>query len=582
MKGQGTIYRPQERNVSPRVMRLFDDAFGTNNNNVADWAERRFYIPSLSVPGNPKTIKIYPHQRAILNLAFTRNKAGDLPYRTFVYSTIKQSGKSTISGVVGRWYAETQRRFSELYFIGNDQDQAKGRGFREILWSVQLDPAFDSRRERIPGEWQLQKTQMTCIRTGTTIRALPVDAKGEAGGKPALQIWTEIWGIENEDGRRFWDELTPIPTIPDSVRIVETYAGYLNESELLYSVYEEGTKNGRQLTAGELASRTHTPLDAFKEAISSESGLPDPETLVPVYENRASSMLMYWDTGDEARRMPWQLGERGNEYYVEQERNLVPNAFNRLHRNLWSSAEAAFVQEAHWDACFDPELAITEGGKFVRPKMLEPGDRTPIVLGVDAATTGDCFAIVAVTRHPVLHDEIAVRAVKVFDPKETGGIVSYEAAENFIRYVCQGGCYGDARGDVHALSLPDENCDSCKAIKAGAQAVPGYNVVQIAYDPYQLEQMMQRLRKDNVTWCKAFSQAQDRLKADRGLYDMILTRRLHHNGDLRLKSHILNAGAKLQKDQDSTLRLVKVRQTGKIDAAVALSMAGAACLYLLL
>lgn len=574
----GSRYRPRESNISPRVMRLFDNAFSTDNNDVSNWAERRFYIPSLSVPGSPKTIKIYPHQRAILSLAFTRNKKGDFPYRTFVYSTIKQSGKSTISGVVGRWYAETQRRFSEEYFIGNDQDQAKGRGFREIIWSLQLDPRFDSRRERIQGEWNLQKTMLTCTRTGTTIRALPVDAKGEAGGKPALQIWTEIWGIENEDGRRFWDELTPIPTIPDSVRIVETYAGYLNESELLYGIYEEGTKQGRQLTAGELAARTHTPLDAFKEAIDPQTGVVYAETLIPVYENIASSMLMYWDTGNEARRMPWQLGERGDAYYVEQERNLVPNAFNRLHKNLWSSAEAAFVQEAHWDSCFDSTLAVMEGGKFVRPTMLEPGDRTPIVLGVDAATTGDCFAIVAVTRHPQFHDDIAVRAVKVFDPKDSGGIVSYEAAENFLRYVCEGGCMGDERGNVHAKSQPDENCYACKA----GEKMPGYNVIQIAYDPYQLEQMMQRLRKDNITWCKPFSQAQDRLKADRGLYDLILTRRMHHNGDLRLKTHILNAGAKLQKDQDSTLRLVKVRQAGKIDAAVALSMASAACLYLLL
>lgn len=805
-------------------------------------------------------------------------------------STVKQSGKSTIGGIIPRWYAETQRRGQEIYTIGNDQDQAKLRSFREIRWSLENTPGYDTSRDRLPGQWEVQKTQMRCLLTGTEIRALAVDAKGEAGGKPAIQVWcvdeetealtregfkrvvdlttddtiatlnpttmkmewhrprhvnvtpysgkmikfssrrasfvvtpnhrvfgqfwthtqqkrkheeqrqwrfveardggkfasgmlkgdadwdgiecsfdilraqmygyfisegsvnsnsvvfsqskqahpetydrirstllalgyspketdaglrvldktlatelrplgrswekyvpselkdsprdvlaaffgayiegdgwknngevtsigcctvskrladdlmeiglklgrhprllrtvpakdnhreiyyvnfsrgpigfertyngkkggawteidydglvacpsvehgiffirrdgkccwtgnTELWGFESEDALRFWDELTPIPTIPDSFRLIETYAGYEGESHLLWQQYSLGLA-GRQLKERDLIERTGI-AGAFAEAT-------DLDDLVPIWENKSASLLMYWDTGVEARRMPWQTGPRADEYYREQENSLKPNAFARLHHNLWTSSLTGFVPIESWDACRE-EL----------PPLL-PGDRTPLVIGVDAATTGDCFAIVAVSRHPERHDEVAVRRVRVWDPKESGGTVSYDEPERFLRALCQGYCNSAAQ---HPRSLPEPECASCSA----SDWVPGFNVAHIAYDPHQLVNMMQRLAKDRVAWVKPFNQAGDRLKADKQLYDLIMARRITHSGRLdqsgapaaddRLRSHIQASAARVQKD-DSTLRIVKKSELNKIDATVALSMAAYRCLWLLL
>lgn len=833
--------------AKPKIKEHIARKRGTQNavpTDICEWAEQRF---NISQTGSP--IVLLPHQRGILRLAFTRNANGSFPFTTFLYSTIKQSGKSSIAGLALRWYAETGRRMSELYTIGNDKEQAKLRSFREIRHSLELDPRYEAQRDRIPGEWELQKETMRCLRTGTEIRALAVDAKGEAGGKPALQSWcvddqtecltragwklvidvttsdevatlnpetgalvwdhpravnvtpyrgkmmafkhrraefvvtpnhrvwgrfahktkdigrsqwrfeeaakawrythgflkgdaswqgerdvdsnwaafvgyvisegcfqpshisiaqkrsvhpeiydrivavvdalgyahtdtpneirvrsrealealshlglqherfipqeikdakpgalraffdaylegdghkdtwrygarpdaqlatttskrladdlcevglklgyhpnlhsypsmrarradyhdayrvgfsrksiywsgsggnwseidydgmvacpsvgsgifyirrngkccwtgnTEIWGVEYEDALRFWDELTPVPTIPDSMRIVETYAGFVNESELLYSLYQTG-KAGHQLSAGEFARITGEPITAWHEVEHDD----DP---IPVYINEQAGLLMYWDTGIEARRMPWQQGERGLAYYAQQEQTLPAQAFRRLHLNEWSSAESAFIPEQSWDACRE-EI-----------ELLEDGSRIPLVLGVDAGTTLDCFAIVAVSRHPQRHDDVQVRAVRIIDPKEQGVPVDYDEAESFLREVCK-----------------------------------RYNVIQIAYDPYQLEQMMQRLRSDSVAWCEPFNQQQDRLRADRSLYDLIITRRITHDGSPRLREHILNAAARLQKDEASTLRLIKSSPRRSIDAAVALSMASARCLYL--
>jgi phage terminase large subunit-like protein len=518
-----------------------------------EWAQARFYIPST---GNP--VVLYPHQQAICKLALTRDEQGYYPYRTWIYSTVKQSGKSTIAGMVMRYYAETQRRGQELYTLGNDMDQAKLRSFREIRWSLEETPGYVISRDVLPGEWIVQKTQMKCLLTNTEIRALAVDARGEAGGKPAIQCWTELWGAETEEARRFWDELTPIPTIPDSFRIVETYAGYDGESELLQSLYNLGLA-GRQLTNGELRERTGID-GAFAES-------PGDDDLVPIWENRPASLLMYWDSGPAARRMPWQQGPRGDAYYREQEQSLTPNAFDRLHNNYWTNATSGFVPAESWDACYEPDLPI-----------LRPGDRTPIVLGVDAATTGDSFAIVAVSRHPdpARHQEhVAVRRVKIWVPsKEQGGFVSYDDPEAFIRRLCQGWCNCEA---AHAKSEPSPDCESCRK----NDWVPGFNVVNIAYDAHQLVNMMQRLTKDRVAWCKAFGQQGERLESDKQLYDLIMGRRLAHNGEADLRAHVIGAAAKVD-TEDSKLRIVKQTAARKIDAAVALSMAAHRCLWLVL
>lgn len=521
------------------------------------WASQNFYIPSTGRP-----IVLMPHQQAFLKLAFTRKPDGSLPYRQLTYSSIKQSGKSTIGGLILQWYAETQGRRSELYAIGNDQEQAKGRSFREVRWSLELTPGYEPQRERIPGQWDLAKTTLRCIPTGSEIRALAVDAKGEAGGKPAISCWTELWGAEYEQAKRFWEELTPIPTVPDSVRLVETYAGYIGESELLYGLYQQG-KQAHQLTAGELSRRIGTPIGPPFGPFPEAKHADDP---IPFYEDAPGSYLMYWDEGEVARRMPWQQGELGLQYYREQERSgLTPKAFRRLHLNEWVSPESSFIKPEWWDALIDHSI----------PPLL-PGDRTPIVLGVDGAVSGDCFAIVAVSRHPDIHDDIAVRQCMIYDPKELG-IVDFDEAERFIRYVCQGGCRnGHPRSFryMHLNATDGEHyCEEC----ALGEPIPGFNVVHVAYDSYQLEQMFQRLRNDEVSWIQSFPQSQDRLRADKHLYDCILRRTLHHTGDENIRQHVLNAGAKMQTDQDSTLRLVKVHAQRKIDAAVALSMAAYRC-----
>lgn len=534
---------------------------------IIEWAEENFYIAETGLP-----IVFEPHQRAILKAALTRGADGHFPYRLIIFSSIKKSGKTAIAAVTVRWFAEEQTRFGEIYCLGNDARQARERSYEKAADSIRLTPGFRHRGSDgvLKDRWLVQANRMLSMTTGSRIEALSVDARGEAGSNPDLTVWTELWGFENPDAVKFFHEMTPPPTKPDSIRLIETYAGFDGESLLLREHYDLG-KAGRQLTAGEFAELSGEVVDVFVES-------PNSNDLVPIWVNENAGLFMYWDSGLRARRMAWQKGVIGERYYVEEEQKLPAPTFHRLHMNEWVGGESEFIPVGAWDNCQDKNL-----------KPLQPGDKTPAVLGVDAATTGDCFAVVLVTRHPDRHDDPAIRNCRKWDPKDRGGKIDYDEPEAFIRTLIHGGCM-KGHPQYPPFRRPAAECNHstiayacevcCEACATNTLAAP-YNIIEVAYDAYQLESMMGRMYKEQIN-TQAFSQARDRNIADSMFYDVIIQRRLGHDGNPALREHILNCAAKHAKDEDTKLRIVKKDPTRKIDLAVASSMAIRRCLYLLI
>ena len=347
---------------------------------VCDWAEKHFYIPETGRP-----IEFQPHQREILRLMFEQQQDAlgrwSFRWRTALYSTIKKSGKTTISAVVARWAAETWGPYQEVYNLGNKLGQAKDRAFKMIKRSIQLGPP--GKRD----EWTLQETQMTHKPSGSIIKALPVSDEGEAGSNPSLSVWTELWGFQYEEALRFWDEYTPVATRPRSVRFVDTYAGYEGESELLKTLW--GMALNDDGTMADSAIRLH-------------------ETL-PIYGVPSAGLIAYIDQGEAARRMPWQQGEEGERYYAEQQASERAANYDRLHNNYWVSSQGALFPTAMWDRLAEP------------PYTLQKGD--VVVAGADASVSGDYTALTVVA---VNQQDAHVIAVYVWEPP-VGGKLDYDA-----------------------------------------------------------------------------------------------------------------------------------------------------------
>ena len=193
-----------------------------------------------------------------------------------------------------------------------------------------------------------------------------------------------------------------------------------------------------------------------------------------VYAN--GPLLCLWNTKP---RCPWQTSD----YYASEAAVLTPNEFNRVHRNQWTSSVDTFVPPEWWSSC---QANIPQ----VQPKET-------IVLAMDAGVSDDSFALCGVRKWGA--DGVDVVYSRRWLPPE-GGKISFtnpdnpndrETPEGEIRYLCG-----------------------------------QYNVVMVAYDPYQLEDMANRLGREGVAWFFAFSQGSMRLTADSGLRTLIREKRL--------------------------------------------------------
>lgn len=211
--------------------------------------------------------------------------------------------------------------------------------------------------------------------------------------------------------------------------------------------------------------------------------------------------------------------------------------FTRQRAQSLTESEARVLLNAEWE-----DIDVT--ARFL-PTMiwwddcradLSPLAGEPIVLGADAGVSDDTFALVGVSGW---QGKIAVRYARVWEPPK-GGKLDYDPIQQEIEEFCT-----------------------------------RHTVLQLFYDQYQLHQMMTNMLTRGIVWTESFSQASDRLKADKALLDAIKARTVAHDGNTQLREHIDNADRKLEgtDPQMQRLRIVKRRQQLKIDLSVALSMA---------
>ena len=208
---------------------------------------------------------------------------------------------------------------------------------------------------------------------------------------------------------------------------------------------------------------------------------------------------------------------------IDKLQSLTGPRYARLYLGDWvrdDGPESFLPAMALWDQCTTDVAQLDQ--------------HQPVVIALDAAISGDTFALVAVSRDVTNPERVVVRDCRIWVPGGTA--LDYTQIETEIR-----------------------------------DMIERYNVVQIAYDPYQLHYFAQRLA--DVVWTEPFNQNADRLESDVTLRTMIVQRKIMHDGShTQLREHLANADAKID-ESGHKLRIVKRASHLKIDAAVALSMA---------
>lgn len=233
---------------------------------------------------------------------------------------------------------------------------------------------------------------------------------------------------------------------------------------------------------------------------------------------------------------------------TEENKDNLEEGFAEKRAEGLTEAETRVVLGAQWEDETDVEKFVQIIWWDNNSESLPPLTRSePMVLALDAATGGesstlaDGFAVVGVTRHPHRKQDVAVRYCGIWQP-QPGQLLDYEPIKQEIRRLCR-----------------------------------EFSVIEVTFDPTQLHDMTQTMKRDGVALFKKFNQGQERLVADKDLQNLIASKRVAHDGNPLLRQHIDNAYVK--KYGQNGVRIVKRTGSLKIDAAVALAMSANRCLY---
>jgi phage terminase large subunit-like protein len=433
--------------------------------NVIEWAEARWRLPETG-----QTIVLAPWEKACLTAMFPLDGSPS-QYETFLISTAKKAGKTTINAIATTYAALTFPAPETAFVVANDFDQAQGRVFVLIADALR---AMGLERD---GSVTIGATSITFRETRSRIVALPADFAGSAGAIFGISSWTEAWAFRYESAVRLWEELTPIPN-RRSLRIVDSYAGFVGDAPVLEPLWQRALSGQR---------------------------LDDD---LPIYAT--GRLWAYLDQGEEAQRRAWRGTDAAlADYYEEQRASLRPGTFARLHLNQWQSGEEAFITSVDWDACVVRELT-----------PIGPTSREALHIGIDAATKGDCAAVVA-----VVLDGARVRLAchRIWTPRKGDPLDLEETVERYLLQLA----------NLHRIET-------------------------IRFDPYQMARSAATLRKAGLPMEEYPQTSGNLTAAGQNLYELIKSRGLAVYPDKELRDHAINAvavdsgrGWKLSKEKAS-------------------------------
>ena len=350
---------------------------------MVTWIKRNFYIPETkNDPVLKGRIGLQQYQEDALREAVSLDEKGNFKYSIIIWSDIKKSAKSSIAAAMNlarAWHAE----WGEFYVVANDLKQADSRVANYLRRAIVLSPNLKKSSKTVG--------YRTMINNGSFIEAIPIDPSGEAGSNADMITFSELWGSNETAKQHMWTEMTIPPTkYGKAFRWVESYAGFTEESKLLYSLYDLGVRQGEKLWPDRLYPVT--------------DGQPAP---LELYVNRSAGMLCLWNTQP---RCPWQT----KEYYASEEKILPPNEYLRVHRNQWVSSTETFLPMEWYDACKRDEYPPVPA-------------HHPMVIAVDAGITSDTFAVWMGCRHPDDPESVMKIYSKKWEPRN--GKIDFQGTE---------------------------------------------------------------------------------------------------------------------------------------------------------
>lgn len=321
----------------------------------SDWILSHFYVPELNGP-----IWLADYQIQALNEATKKNKDGLYKYSLVAWLDIKKSIKSCIAAAVALRMA-FMREWSSIKVVANKREQAQSRSYFYITRSLKLNPQTAQMLDE--GLIRINNYTINFYFNNSTIKAIPLNPEGEAGGNDDLIIWTEAWAAKTKAAQTMFTEMVIPPNkFGRGFKWLESYAGYSGASPILEPIYFENVK----------------PKHRVKNT--------------DMYSNERTFVLC-----NHTPKLPWQ--SRG--YYAQQAKELDDSEFRRVHKNEWVSSQDRFINGVQWQHCQTklPSLKLKE----------------KLILAVDVGLSDDHFVLIGVNK---VRGKVAVRVVKQWIPQK--------------------------------------------------------------------------------------------------------------------------------------------------------------------
>ena len=428
-------------------------------NNIIKYLQDQYYIIETK---RPVVLEDWQKEQ-IFEPLFSLNNEGLRRYSLAVIGLPKKNSKSTMASMVANYFMFQDCDFGEIILTANSKEQSSWIIFNKLKKSLQMNP-------KQLKEVRLYEDVIEVKKTGTVCRIVAPNYRTASGSNPSLTIWDELWAMELDSSRKFWDELCEVPTRINPLSLVVSYAGF-DEESLLHELYSKGLKKSDK------------------------------------------AMFFIWSHKNLASWIT-------KKYLDSQRGRLRPNTYLRLHENRWTSSESAFVSAEQWDNCVDNDL---------RPILT--GFKGQLSLGVDIGTKHDSSCVVGVYREA---DQVVLACHKIWIPSKKNPIDIEETVEAYLK-----------------------------------ELYKKFNIDSVAYDPYQFHRSGVSLAKEGLPMCE-YPQTTDRLiLAGENLFSLIKGRNLLVYKDSEIRDNVLKC---IAKETPRGFRLIKSKQSDRIDFAIALAM----------
>ena len=463
--------------------------------------------------GQPFNLR--PWQTRIVKQLFKKRRDGLRQYRTCLLMLPRKNGKTELAAAMALYGLLADGEIgAEVYSAAADRDQA-ALVFNVAAQMLRNDPALESECYIVDSQKRIVQES-----TGGVYRAISAEAYSKHGFNASWVIYDELHAAPNRD---LYDVLsTSMGARTQPLLLVISTAGYDRDS-ILGELYRHA------LRVRETPSIDPTFLPLIYEAPTEADW-----TSERVWK-KANPALGDFRSLEDMRI----LCQRAQEIPAQE------NNFRRLYLNQWTEQSARWVPMAAWDACKAQDASPPARGRRC-------------YLGLDLASTRDLTALVG-----VFPDD------RGFDVRAQFFIPELNIRERVNRDRVP---YDLWQREDWVTVTPGNVVDYERVRAAVLEWAALYDVREIAYDPWNATDLVQRLQDQDGLACVPMRQGFASLSAPtKALEAAILSKRLRHDGHPVLRWNLSNVA--VETDAAGNLKLSKKASTEKIDGAVALVMA---------